>query len=748
MRQRLSRESLALLEQNLPPSLAASDLAVWRLLIQGTANCYLLQFDEAHRLLAKAGALANEKHTELLGEVALRRGTLAFWQDNSAEAELAYRKTLEFAREHHDSYLEAAALGSLGAIATKEEHYDESIDMDSKALQVSERIGAQGSVAKILVNMGWSFFEMGDYERALTVFQQAEESSGKAGLISDQAICRTNISAVEYYLRDFPQAQEESQLALQLARNLDEKKLVTETLNILSNVALAKGQIDIAEEYNREAQEISRSVGDHSGELTALLVAGRIYSWKNQHSKAEELLTKIIQDPAIDTATRWEAEARLAKVYDDERAPGKAENEYRRSIETIEAARHSIGQDELRLTFLSSAIEFYDDYIDFLIAHARPNDALKVAELSRGTTLAEGLARTQEGGSASRPPFHPMQLAQRLHATLLFYWLGEKHSYLWVITPTKMQNFQLPPASEIDPLVKSYRQAQAEGRDVFTTSSADGQKLYEMLIAPARKLIPPNSCVIVLPDSSLYSLNFETLIVPDPQPHFWIEDATISTANSLTLLGAAAARPASKEKNLLLVGDPLQASAEFPALRQAPQEISLLENYFPASQRTILVKDKATPAAYLASNPGGYAYIHFVTHGTASRTRPLESAVILSSEGDSYKLYARDIVQHRLNAQLVTISACNGSGTRAYSGEGLVGLSWAFLRAGAHNVIGALWEVSDTATPQLMDKLYSGLAAGQDPATALRNAKLSLLHSDSPYKKPYYWAPFQLYTGS
>ena len=77
-----------------------------------------------------------------------------------------------------------------------------------------------------------------------------------------------------------------------------------------------------------------------------------------------------------------------------------------------------------------------------------------------------------------------------------------------------------------------------------------------------------------------------------------------------------------------------------------------------------------------------------------------------------------------------------------------MGLSWAFLRAGAHNVIGALWEVSDASTPQLMDKLYDGLNRGQDPASALRAAKLSLLHSDSVFKKPYYWAPFQLYAGS
>jgi CHAT domain-containing protein len=76
----------------------------------------------------------------------------------------------------------------------------------------------------------------------------------------------------------------------------------------------------------------------------------------------------------------------------------------------------------------------------------------------------------------------------------------------------------------------------------------------------------------------------------------------------------------------------------------------------------------------------------------------------------------------------------------------LVGLSWAFLRAGAHSVIGALWEVVDDSTPRLMDTLYQGLEDGQTPAAALRRAKLTLLHSQTKFRRPYYWAPFQIYT--
>src|ERR1700691_634306 len=159
----------------------------------------------------------------------------------------------------------------------------------------------------------------------------------------------------------------------------------------------------------------------------------------------------------------------------------------------------------------------------------------------------------------------------------------------------------------------------------------------------------------------------------------------------------------------------------------------------------------ANAGAYVGSEPQRFSYIDFVAHGVASRTDPLDSAIILSRTSgaeDSFKLYAREIMQHPIDARLVTIAACYGGGTRSYAGEGLVGLSWAFLRAGAHNVIGALWEVNDASTPLLMDRLYGELEAGSSPDAALRSAKLSLIHSPGVYRKPLYWGGFQLYAGS
>jgi CHAT domain-containing protein/Tfp pilus assembly protein PilF len=761
LRQGLADDALALLRPELPSSLATSEVAVWRKLTQGAAAAYSLKYQESETVLREASGLASRYQPQLLGQVALRMGTLADLRGDISAAMAAYREALRIARHQKDQFLETSALGSLGLVATEQEHYDESLDWNRSALQLSLAAGARSSSARILGNMAWGYFELGDFDNALTFFKQAEEKSAEIGLVGDRIYWLIGVAVVHRRQFDYASAETVLDQALQLARSQSDKEILTTCLNNLSEVEAETGHLDLAETYSNEVVALAVPGLDPRLVFESVIVRGRIDESKHDYARAAESFQRVINDLKAGSAQRWEAEARLARVYADEGEHGKAETEFRHSLATIEGVRSSVQAEDLRLSFLSSAIGFYDDYIGFLISRKRAEDALQVAELSRARTLAEGLGAAPKTLSFPLHDFEPREIAQRRKSVLLFYWLGQKQSYLWVITPAKVTCLTLAGATEIDPLVKSYREALLGGRDVLASGGADGEKLYGLLVEPAKKLIPANSRVILLPDGSLYGLNFETLLAPSPKPHFWIEDVTVTTANSLTLLSAG--RNARKQDaaatrhdvagtfrygNLLLVGDATQAAAEFPVLRQAQAEMVQVAHYFPEARRAILSGAHATPSVFLSSEPEKFAYLHFVTHGSASRAHPLDSAVILSPEGDSFKLYARDIVRHPLSAYLVTVSACNGSGTRAYSGEGLVGLSWAFLRAGAHNVIAALWEVNDASTPQLMDKLYGELSQGHDPATALRAAKLSLLHSDSVFNKPFYWAPFQLYGGS
>ena len=166
--------------------------------------------------------------------------------------------------------------------------------------------------------------------------------------------------------------------------------------------------------------------------------------------------------------------------------------------------------------------------------------------------------------------------------------------------------------------------------------------------------------------------------------------------------------------------------------------------------RRVVVRSRgdAQPDAYLRASPERFSLIHFVAHAVVNREEPLQSAIILSGQSSDYRLLARDVVSTPIRADLVTISSCRSAAARSYAGEGLVGLSWAFLGAGARNVIASLWDVNDRSTPSLMASLYAGIARGDNPAEALRAAKLEMIHSGNVWRKPWYWGPFALYTRS
>ena len=739
-------EALLLLKDDPPPNLAKTDVAVRRKMVQGIAYDHLQEFARAEGSFAEARGLASEYEPGMLGDLELSQGALELDRRNYAAAAAAFHRALVFARDKKMAYVQANALGSLGYLAMWQEHYDEAIDWYRESLELSRTLKTQYSESKTLGNLGWSYFEMGDLETASALYQQAEQSASHAGLAGDRIYWRMSVGRVYLAQHHYDSAESTFNSAFDLAKNLADQALMAECAENLALVNLETGKVVSAQKHYDELVLFVTPHPDHYLAPYAPLIEGRIEQARQNYAKAKELFDSVINDPKASSPLRWEAEARLASVYVGENHPQEAEKEFRRSIATIAKARSSIDREELRLSFLTSAIAFYEEYIEFLISQGKAETALQVAEVSRAQTLAEGLGLSSKV-SFPIPNFQPRLIAQRFGATLLFYWLGEKRSYLWAITRSGVSLIPLPPTSEIEPILKAYRQALLSPRDVLETSNEDGRKLYEILVAPAQKLIPPGSRVIILPDGGLYGLNFETLLNPQTRLHYWIEDAVVANANSLLLLAASANQPQARAKKLLLIGDPISPTAEFPDLPQAGTEIADVERYFAAPDRTVLSRQGATATAYLASKPSQYSFIHFVAHGTASRASPLDSAVILSKQGDTYKLYARDIVTQPLHANLVTISACHGAGDRTYSGEGLVGLTWAFLRAGAHGVIAALWEVNDNSTPELMDDLYAEIQKGSAPDAALHHAKLKLLHSGTVYQKPFYWAPFEIHLG-
>lgn len=732
--------------------------AIEKLAIEAVALTRQQQISAADQRLIQAEAICHASDFATCGNVFAARGIFAVKLGQFAQARQSFLHALSFARRHRDLWLEATTTLNLGFIAMQVNHYDEAVDWSKSAYEEAVRSGYENTAEGAAGNLGWAYFQLGDHERALEQFDAAEKDAGRLGNVRNQLKWLSDAGYIYRDSGDWARAAQAYRQALALARQINSKEDILNALQDLARVSVVSGNLDEADATIAQLTAMESASGIRPS-ATLRLTMGELAAARGQAAQAETYFDSVQNDSAALMTTKLSAGFALARLFESQNDTAAADRMYKSTLSMYEAAREQLKGEESQLPYGTNAAEIYDQYVHFLVQLGRSDAALAVADQSRAQTLERSFDETASGKRSRPASPNPQQVAQKTKSTLLFYWLGKQQSYLWAINGAKTQLFVLPPQQQITGLVERYQTAILDLLDPLENGNRDGQSLYKMLVSPATTMLRPGAPVIILADGILSQLNFETLLAPGATPgaepkatsnaqmHYLLDDLVLSSAPSLAML--AAAEPTGQStKKILLIGNPVSPDQDFPSLPMFGLEMTRIEGHFSPAEVSALAGQQATAAAYFASDPRRYSYIHFVSHAVASRTSPLDSAIILSNSAgseDSYKLYAREIIQHPISARLVTISACNGSGTRAYAGEGLVGLSWAFLRAGAQRVIGALWEVTDDSTPRLMDELYQGLTAGESPAVALRNAKLSMLHSDGRFRVPFYWAPFQIY---
>jgi CHAT domain-containing protein len=190
-------------------------------------------------------------------------------------------------------------------------------------------------------------------------------------------------------------------------------------------------------------------------------------------------------------------------------------------------------------------------------------------------------------------------------------------------------------------------------------------------------------------------------------------------------------------------------SPEFSRLRFSRQEADEIAALAPRSKNLEALDFDANRALVESGRLTGYDYVHFATHAVIDSDHPELSGIVLSlvdRRGRSEDGFLRmlDIYNLKLNADLVTLSACRTALGKDIAGEGLVGLTRGFLYAGASRVVATLWSVEDKATAELMRRFYTGILKDKlSPASALRAAQLAMWH-DNQWRSPYYWGAFTL----
>ena len=291
--------------------------------------------------------------------------------------------------------------------------------------------------------------------------------------------------------------------------------------------------------------------------------------------------------------------------------------------------------------------------------------------------------------------------------------------------------------------------------------------LYRLLVGPAEKRIQGARRILVSPDGPLHTLPFAALMRGD---HYLVERKPLHSVLSAAVYAELKqSRPAHgdlRDEHPVAFGFPSYPSSAKDAgadpevreilrrgwtLRPLPstrKEVESIAALYPQTQ--IYLGKEATEEKAKSLGPGS-RLVHFACHGLLDERFPLNSALALTvpehpAPGqDNGLLQAWEIFESvRLDADLVTLSACDTALGKEMGGEGLVGLTRAFQYAGARSVLASLWGVADYTTARFMERFYRYLRDGKSKDEALRAAQIDQIRQKSGASHPFFWAAFGL----
>lgn len=385
-------------------------------------------------------------------------------------------------------------------------------------------------------------------------------------------------------------------------------------------------------------------------------------------------------------------------------------NSYQEAVvNNNDTANHTRGmlQEELRVT--------NDDYENFL-AKLRTNNS-KFIQLVKPYVASANSVIAELGSN-----------------TVMFeYWLSSENIYIWSIDKSGVNLATVPLDKEKVGLLNNGLFYASKNSD---KSPQYLNELYKLLIAPVKNSIKENCNLIIVPHGLLHFIPFQALM--DDKGTFMAAHYFISYAPSASILQETRRSQQAKESSLLAMA---LGDISVNNMTPLPSTISEVKNIIPLFNKQVSRFENECTKDFFTSNAPDFSYIHLATHGIYDSKSPFSSYILFSNTAENDgKLKVSDIFGLRLNANLVTLSACQtGLGDISNSDE-FVGLSRAFIYAGTSAIVVSLWSVADYPTSKLMAYFYEYLKT--NPANiALTLAQRKLMVD---YKAPYYWAPFVL----
>lgn len=613
----------------------------------------------------------------------------------------------------------------------------------TKSLNTARREHRQGHEAQSLIFLGKLSLKSGNKTEAINEMEEAAAIAGK----------------FNYY-------------------QLDEDDLFE-----LAQIYEQRGDLAKAEQRLAAARDASMRLGDRYSlprDLTALarleLRLGRIQKAESLYDEAEDIIDALVMNaPGPYSGGSFVDEASATYLGDFELAAQT--NNMNRAFRTLERARGRTILDALerRSPTKGPNTPAYQEAENAISAVQlklmRSDDASERAQLLVDLEYREQELAYLNDITLPRAPMRlwqpvPLRAVQASLApdeVILEYVLDDPHSFCLSITRKAVGITKLNAGwQKIEGLTGQYLSQVA----ALKPASDLAKKLYSILIAPI-PAVAGKTHLIIVPDGKLYFLPFDAL--EDSSGKYLVEslDVTYVPSASVRQILIDRKRGHPPTRTFLGLGDvaysPYNSAsikgrimrgiydlAGVPQLRNLPaskQEVIDADKALGGPGSVTLLGPNATVAALEAEPLGDFSVMHLAVHSIASTEFPTRAALVLGRSPGSDQdglLQEWQIIDLSLNADLVTLSACDTGVGKLEGEEGVTDLADAFLFAGAKSVVASLWGSDDEYTAALMQHFYRHLAQHEDKDVALQQAKLDLIRENGGHAPPYYWAGFIL----
>ena len=743
------REAVATLEALLP---LAQALNLTRMEAEaqgnlGPAYASLGNYSKAIDAHRKAGKLMRSLgDRQGLGQVLLNLGNTFEAVGDYDNARTAYEQSLKLAQQTGDRLGEAITQSNLGALYANLGKSEDAIKALKRGLELATANGNQSSQASTLINLGSVYHSQKEVEKAIRYYQQSLAIAQQTQQRQRHAEALGSLAIAYEDKGDYSKALQFSQQSLDIVRTIDNPQLEGRSLNNLGHTLFEAGRLAEAETQLRAAAKLLDGIRPGLSDTYQVSIFDTQVQTYNLLQQV--LIAANKPEAALEISEQGRARAfvellarRLVQPSNQKSINSKAQ------IPTFDKLKQIARQQNA--TLVEYAIVIDDDF------------KFRGKQRSREQDLYIWVV-----DPAGQVAFRQVDLKPLWHQD---------------VTLSKLVDASrcLNGSPGCNDLIKSVSAKPGIGdrnkelifREVplstdSTTPSQDDkkngalQRLHSLLIEPISDLLPtdPKARVIFIPQETLFLVPFPAL--QDESGQYLIERHTILSAPAIQVLDLTHQQRQQargrKQAPPLVVGNPVMPMVS-TALGQPPGQLAPLPNAEEEAHQvaqllnTVAITGSQATKTSIKQKLPQAPLIHLATHGlleygSQGNYVSLEGigvpgAIALAPSGnDSGLLTASEILDLQLQAELVVLSACE-TGRGRITGDGVVGLSRAFISAGVPSVVVSLWAVPDDATAQLMVAFYKNLKHSPDRAQALRQAMLATM-KDHP--SPFDWAAFTL----